>query len=67
MPDSALERPQGDGPRFFYFQYRPAFMSMEATLPDLIHSAVSKLKGKTVIIHTPGEFAKAMDQVERAR
>jgi hypothetical protein len=39
-------------------------MRMESTLPDLIHSAVSKLKGKTLIIHTPGDFAKGIDQVE---
>ena len=40
-------------------------MRMEATLPDVIHSAVSRLKGKTLIIHTPGDFAKGIDQVER--
>jgi len=66
VPDEAIERPSGTAPRFFYFQYRPPVMRMEATLPDLIHSAVSKLKGKTVIIHTPGDFAKGIDQVEHA-
>jgi hypothetical protein len=64
IPDSILSRPTGAAPRFFYFQYRPPIMRMESTLPDLIHSAVSKLKGKTLIIHTPGDFAKGIDQVE---
>ena len=61
---SLLEKPPGATPRFFYFQYRP-MMRVEATLPDVIHSAVSKLKGKTVIIHSPGDFAKGIEQVER--
>jgi hypothetical protein len=64
MPDEALERPSSPTPRFFYFQYRP-YMRMESVLPDIIHSAVSKLKGKTVIIHSPGDFAKGIEQVER--
>jgi hypothetical protein len=66
MPNSVLEKPPGGTPRFFYFQYRP-MMRMESTLPDVIHSAVSRLKGKTVIIHSPGDFAKGIDQVERLR
>jgi hypothetical protein len=64
MPSNALEKPPGSAPRFFYFQYRP-MLRVEASLPDVIHSAVSKLKGKTVIIHSPGDFAKGIDQVER--
>jgi hypothetical protein len=63
-PSDLFEKPPGPNPRFFYFQYRPG-MRMEATLPDVIHSAVSRLKGKTLIIHTPGDFAKGIDQVER--
>jgi hypothetical protein len=63
-PSDLFERPPGPSPRFFYFQYRPG-MRMEATLPDVIHSAVSRLKGKTLIIHTPGDFAKGIEQVER--
>jgi hypothetical protein len=66
MPNSVLEKPPGSTPRFFYLQYRP-MMRVESTLPDVIHSAVSKLKGKTVIIHSPGDFAKAIEQVERLR
>jgi hypothetical protein len=65
VPRDELERPQIGGPRFFYFQYRPAFFQQQATLPDTINRAVSRLKGKTVVIRTPGEFAKAIDQIER--
>jgi hypothetical protein len=31
----------------------------------VITSAVSRLKGRTLIIHTPGEFAKGIAEVER--
>jgi hypothetical protein len=65
VPDTLLDKPAGSAPRFFYFQYRSPVMRMQATLPDTIHMAVSKLKGKTVIIHSPGDFAKGIDQVER--
>lgn len=64
MPEAAVEKPSVPGPRFFYFQYRPPSMRMQATLPDIIHSAVSRLKGKTVVIHSPGDFARGIDQVE---
>lgn len=65
VPRDELEKPQVGGPRFFYFQYRPAFPQQQATFPDTINRAVSRLKGKTVVIRTPGEFAKAIDQMER--
>jgi len=64
MPEKLLEKPAGGAPRFFYFQYRP-FPRAQATLPDVITSAVSRLKGRTLIIHTPGEFAKGIAEVER--
>ncbi|PWT93726.1 MAG: hypothetical protein C5B56_00245 [Proteobacteria bacterium] len=66
FPEQMLAKQPGGAPRFFYLQYRPPFMSMQAVLPDLIHSAVSKLKGKTVIMHTPADFEKGIQQVERA-
>jgi hypothetical protein len=65
FPEELLEKPEGSMPRFFYLQYRPPFLNMQATLPDLIHSAVSRLKGKTVVMHTPAEFEKAIQQIER--
>jgi len=64
MPEKLLEKPAGGAPRFFYFQYRP-YARAQATLPDVITSAVSRLKGRTLIIHTPGEFAKGIAEVER--
>jgi hypothetical protein len=64
MPSGVLEKPPGGTPKFFYFQYRP-MLRVESSLPDVIHSAVSRLKGKTVIIHSAGDFAKGIDQVER--
>jgi hypothetical protein len=64
MPSASLERPQGTAPRFFYFQYRP-YPRAQATLPDVITSAVSRLKGRTLVIHTPGEFAKGIAELER--
>ena len=45
-------------------QYRPN-MLQTATFPDIIVRTISKLKGRTMVIRTPGDFAKAIDQVER--
>ncbi|HEY2016925.1 MAG TPA: hypothetical protein VGH38_25650 [Bryobacteraceae bacterium] len=65
VPREELERPLVVGPpRFFYIQYRP-FLLQQSSLPDTINYAVNKMKGKTLVIHTPGEFAKAIDQIER--
>jgi hypothetical protein len=58
------EKQRDTTPHFYYFQFRPFFRTT-ANLPDSIHQAVSKLKGRTAIIHSPGEFAKAIEQVER--
>jgi hypothetical protein len=66
FPEQLLAEGQGAAPRFFYLQYRPPFLNMQAVLPDVIHSVVSKLKGKTVIMHTPADFEKGIQQVERA-
>lgn len=63
-PSEELEKPPGATPRFYYLQYRPNF-PQPSTLPDVITHAVAKLKGKTLVIHSPGDFAKAIDQVER--
>jgi hypothetical protein len=64
IADGALVKPAASSPRFFSFQYRSPMMRMQANLPDVIQSAVSKMKGKTMIIHSPGDFAKGIDQVE---
>jgi hypothetical protein len=63
VPQASLEKPPGHGPEVYYFQIVP-FLSRTAALSDTIQSAVSRLGGKTVTIHTPGEFAKAIDRLE---
>ena len=66
VPRAELERPQGPSPRFFYLQYKPFVVQpQQASLPDTINYAVNKLKGKTLVIRTPGDFARAIDQMER--
>jgi hypothetical protein len=62
VPQASLEKPHG--PEFYYFQIVP-FPRQTATLSDTIQSAVSRLGGKTMTIHTPGEFAKAIDRLEK--
>lgn len=64
VPSEELEKPAGATPRFYYLQYRSLF-PQPSVLPDVITHAVAKLKGKTLVIHSPGDFAKAIDQVER--
>ncbi len=59
---SALKR-RGPSPRFFYFQFAPYFRR-NANVSDSIGLVVAKLKGKAVLIHSPGEFAKAIEQLE---
>jgi hypothetical protein len=63
LPSEELEKAPG-APRFYYLQYRPNF-PQPSSFPDVITHAVAKLKGKTLVIHSPGDFAKAIDQVER--
>jgi hypothetical protein len=63
MPSEELERPPGAATRFYYLQYRPMF-PQDSAFPDVITRAVTKLKGKTLVIRSPGDFAKAIEQVE---
>ena len=64
LPATALEEPIGAAPQFFDLQFRPYFRA-GATLPDSISQATAKVKGKTIIIRTPADFAKAIEQIER--
>ena len=64
VPQASLEKPPGHRPEFYYFQIVP-FLSQTSTVADTIQSAVSRLGGKTVTIHTPGEFARAIDRLEK--
>lgn len=51
--------------RFFYFQYRPLRMR-GPVLPDSITSAIERVKGRLIHITSPGDFANAIVQLERA-
>lgn len=64
VPQASLEKPAGSGQQFFYFQIVP-FVRQTATPTDTIKSALSRLGGKTILIHTPGEFAKAIGRLEK--
>jgi hypothetical protein len=65
MPQDYLEKPPGHIPQFYYFQLVPGPFQQEAMLTDSIKSTLSRVGGKTMIIHNPGEFAKAIDRVEK--
>lgn len=63
-PSGIVDRPPGTpSPLFSYFQYKPTFR--QSSLPDTINLTVAALKGRNFIIFTPGDFAKAIDQLER--
>jgi hypothetical protein len=62
FPEAALEQPAATTPQFFYFQYKPYF-GREADFPDSVAMAIKKVKGKTMPIHTPDEFARAIREV----
>jgi hypothetical protein len=64
VPRQALEISGTGAPGFIYLQYRFPF-GTQAAFPDSISKAVGGLKGKTLIIRTPGDLAKAIDLIER--
>jgi hypothetical protein len=63
LPPTALEDPHGAAPQFFNLQFRP-YLHADLSLPDSITLATAKVKGKTLIIRTPADFAKAIEQIE---
>ncbi|HTX38885.1 MAG TPA: hypothetical protein VME43_27865 [Bryobacteraceae bacterium] len=63
IPAQELER-AGGAPRFLYLQYQP-FLHAPPEAPDTIRLAVKALRGKTLVIRTPADFAKGIEQVER--
>ncbi|MBZ5608823.1 MAG: hypothetical protein LAP38_11220 [Acidobacteriia bacterium] len=63
LPKTMLEERTGIAPRFFYFQYKP-FTRPAAEFSDSIESAIKRVHGRTFAIHSAGEFAKAIRQVE---
>jgi hypothetical protein len=65
VPQASLEKPAGRGPQFFYFQLSPFIRQQPAMLTDTIKSTISRVGGKTIVIHNPGEFARAIDRLEK--
>jgi hypothetical protein len=64
IPQTALEERTGSSPYFFSFQFEPWLRRPNGGFPDTITQTVGRLKGKTITVHTPGEFAKAIEQLE---
>lgn len=62
FPDALGEERPGGSQRFFYIQYKSIF-DRGQDFPDCIDFAMKKLKGKTIRVHTPDEFAKAIQQI----
>jgi hypothetical protein len=63
LDESALQKPEAFSPRFFYFQYKP--YSRGNDYADSINHAMAKLGGRTLVIHSPVEFARAIEQLQR--
>lgn len=62
FPESMLNPLGPRSPQFFYFEYYPVWLSGRE-FPDAIHSATRACQGTTLKIHSPGEFAEAMQKV----
>ena len=65
LPQGAVEKPASPSPQFFFFHYGPSFR-VQATLTDTIGMAMSKVRGRKILIRTPGDFAKAIEMVEKS-
>ena len=63
-PRSALPQRESADPPFFYVQFRP--MMQSAAHVDTIMSAVKHMGGKTFNVYTPGDFAAAIREVNKA-
>jgi hypothetical protein len=63
VPQAALEETHGAVPQFFDLQFK-AYTRAVPSLPDSIALATATLKGKTIAIRTPADFAKAIEQIE---
>jgi hypothetical protein len=64
VPQAALEETRSAVPQFFNFRFKPYFRG-GLDLPDSIVRATAKVKGRTIVIHTPADFARAIEQIER--
>ena len=61
---SLLPERSPDHPPFFYVQFRPFIVG--ASYPDTLMSAVSRMKGKTYQVYSPGDFAEAILDISKA-
>jgi len=64
VPAAGWEKRPGHGPEICYFQLVPT-IGGQALMTDTIAHAVARLGGKTIPIHTPSEYAKAIGRLER--
>ncbi len=64
VTQASLEE-RGSAPYFFHFKFQPPLRRAGDGFPDTISQTIGKLKGKTIVVYTPGDFAKAIDQMER--
>ena len=48
-------------------ELQPFFRNFGGNFPDSINHAVARVKGKTMVIHTPGDFSNAIDQIEKTK
>ena len=83
IPKDALTTAGQSHARVFYVRYerwgRPFFVSSNSAAmssrgslppsgqPDIISKAVAQLNGKTILIHTPSELARAIHKMEDPR
>jgi hypothetical protein len=65
LPREEIQQLRAGSPRFFYFRFLPSFRRA-AAFPDSIQMAIGRVKGRTSLIYNPGDFARAIDQLERA-
>ena len=63
IPADVLGKASGGTTRFFNFQIRP-YMLAQAAPSDVIRNVTARLGGKTIQIHTAGEFATALDRLK---
>jgi len=66
VPAELLHARSGPAPRFLNLRIIP-IVPEPASFPDVIHNAIAHVGGKTVSVHSPGEFAKAIARLEEGK
>ena len=62
LPKEAFTKPKDSTPRFYYLEYFPAWRRGNE-MPDAIHHFTSQCDGTVLKIHSPGEFAAAIQKL----